>query len=98
MLYSVPLQSCHALPDGNVFGPQTINIFAFTYRRFISMKGEGMFSEMLASAIETLSKVLDPNGPAQAATAHSFTPTDFSVHFFLQLAIIILGCEPILSV
>ena len=52
-----------------------------------------MFSEMLVSAIDTLSKVLDPNGPAQAATANSFTPTDFSVHFFLQLAIIILTCR-----
>ena len=52
-----------------------------------------MFSEMLASAIDTLSKVLEPNGPAQAAAASSFTPTDFSVHFFLQLAIIILTCR-----
>ena len=52
-----------------------------------------MFSEMLASAIDTLSKVLYPNGPAQAATTSSFTPTDFSVHFFLQLAIIILTCR-----
>jgi hypothetical protein len=52
-----------------------------------------MFSEMLESAIDTLSKVLDPNGPAQAATANSFTPTDFSVHFFLQLAIIMLTCR-----
>lgn len=52
-----------------------------------------MFSELLAGAIDTLSKVLDPNGPAQAATTSSFTPTDFSVHFFLQLAIIILTCR-----
>ena len=52
-----------------------------------------MFSEMLASAIDTLFKVLDPNGPAQAATTSSFTPTDFSIHFFLQLAIIILTCR-----
>jgi Kef-type K+ transport system membrane component KefB len=48
---------------------------------------------MLASVIDTIGKVLEPNGPAVEAAANSFTPTDFSVHFFLQLAIIIITCR-----
>jgi Kef-type K+ transport system membrane component KefB len=48
---------------------------------------------MLASVIDTIGKVLEPNGPAVEAAASSFTPTDFSVHFFLQLAIIIITCR-----
>ena len=48
---------------------------------------------MLDSVIDTIRGVLDPHGPAVAAAASSFTPTDFSVHFFLQLAIIIITCR-----
>ena len=48
---------------------------------------------MLESAIATLKGVLGPNGPAVEAAANSYTPTDFSVHFFLQLAIIIVSCR-----
>ncbi len=48
---------------------------------------------MLASVIDVIGKVLEPNGPAVEAAANSFTPTDFSVHFFLQLAIIIITCR-----
>ncbi len=48
---------------------------------------------MLASVIDVIGKVLEPNGPAVEAGANSFTPTDFSVHFFLQLAIIIITCR-----
>ncbi len=48
---------------------------------------------MLASVIDTIGKVLEPNGPAVEAAANSFTPTDFSVHFFLQLALIIITCR-----
>lgn len=48
---------------------------------------------MLGSAIDTLKNVLEPNGPAVEAMAASYTPTDFSVHFFLQLAIILITCR-----
>lgn len=44
----------------------------------------GMFS-----AIATL---LSPHGPAVRA-ATSYTPGDYSVHFFLQLAVILLACR-----
>jgi Kef-type K+ transport system membrane component KefB len=39
-----------------------------------------------------LSTLLGPHGSAVNA-AQSFTPTDFSIHFFLQLAVIILTCR-----
>lgn len=52
-----------------------------------------MFSEMLDNTIKTFKGVLDPHGPAVEAVTNSYTPSDFSVHFFLQLAIIILTCR-----
>jgi Kef-type K+ transport system membrane component KefB len=52
-----------------------------------------MFAVMLDSAVKALTGVLDPHGPAVEAAANSFAPGDFSVHFFLQLAIIILTCR-----
>jgi hypothetical protein len=45
------------------------------------------------SLLATIKGVLDPHGPAAEAVAKSFAPGDFSVHFFLQLAIIILACR-----
>jgi Kef-type K+ transport system membrane component KefB len=50
-------------------------------------------SDIIDSTIKTIKGVLDPHGPPLAATANSFTPNDFSVHFFLQLAIIIITCR-----
>ena len=44
-------------------------------------------------AFEAVSKILSPNGPAVEAMANSYTPTDFSVHFFLQLALILIACR-----
>jgi Kef-type K+ transport system membrane component KefB len=44
-------------------------------------------------ALEALGKILSPNGPAVDAVANSYTPTDFSVHFFLQLALILIACR-----
>ena len=34
-----------------------------------------------------------PHGPATQAVAQSYTPGDFSVHFFLQLAVILVTCR-----
>ncbi len=47
----------------------------------------------LASLWETLTGVLSAHGPAVAAAPTSFTPNDYSVHFFLQLALIIAACR-----
>lgn len=48
--------------------------------------------DLLDQAWFVLTDVLNPHGPAVSAAA-SYTPTDFSVHFFLQLAVIILTCR-----
>jgi Kef-type K+ transport system membrane component KefB len=40
-----------------------------------------------------LRDVLSAHGPALPATTSSFTPNDFSVLFFLQLAVILLACR-----
>lgn len=37
--------------------------------------------------------ILSPHGPATPASAASFAPGDYSVHFFLQLAVILLTCR-----
>ncbi|NWN33451.1 cation:proton antiporter, partial [Klebsiella michiganensis] len=39
-----------------------------------------------------MTDVLNPHGPAVNA-AKSYAPGDYSIHFFLQLAIIILACR-----
>ena len=41
----------------------------------------------------TLGNVLSAHGPAAAGVAHTYAPGDFSIHFFLQLAVIILACR-----
>jgi Kef-type K+ transport system membrane component KefB len=40
-----------------------------------------------------LGDVFAKHGPAAPAVAQTYTPADFSVHFFLQLAIILLACR-----
>lgn len=49
-------------------------------------------TELIDAALKTLGDVLSAHGPAINA-ARSHTPGDFSIHFFLQLAIIILACR-----
>lgn len=48
--------------------------------------------ELLAQGWSALGDVLSPHGPAVNA-ARSYAPGDFSIHFFLQLAIIIAACR-----
>ncbi len=48
--------------------------------------------ELLDQGWTALGDVLSPHGPAVNA-AQSFAPGDFSIHFFLQLAIIIAACR-----
>jgi Kef-type K+ transport system membrane component KefB len=52
-----------------------------------------MFADMLDSAIKTLGGVMGAHGPAITAAPKSFAPGDYSIHFFLQLAIIIIACR-----
>lgn len=46
----------------------------------------------IGSLSKTVAGLLSPHGPAVHA-ATSYTPGDFSVHFFLQLAVILLTCR-----
>jgi Kef-type K+ transport system membrane component KefB len=50
-------------------------------------------SSIFGDSIDVIRGVLDPHGPAAPAVAQTFTPSDFSVHFFLQLGIIIITCR-----
>ncbi|MEO3690015.1 cation:proton antiporter [Roseateles paludis] len=43
--------------------------------------------------LELLGDVFAKHGPAVPAQAASYSPADFSVHFFLQLALILLACR-----
>jgi Kef-type K+ transport system membrane component KefB len=47
-----------------------------------------MVNEMVAA----IGDVLNPHGPAVQA-AKSYAPSDYSIHFFLQLAVILLACR-----
>jgi len=51
-----------------------------------------MVIDLLHDAVRVLGDVLGPHGPAVNA-AKTFAPGDFSIHFFLQLAVIILACR-----
>ena len=46
---------------------------------------------VIEDLMETVAGVLSPHGPAVQSTA-SYTPGDYSIHFFLQLAVILLAC------
>jgi Kef-type K+ transport system membrane component KefB len=49
-------------------------------------------NEIWASLAKTVGGILSAHGPAVNAVA-SYTPGDFSVHFFMQLALILLTCR-----
>lgn len=48
---------------------------------------------MFESFWQTLTGLLSPHGPATPTAAASYAPGDYSIHFFLQLAIIIVTCR-----
>ncbi len=52
-----------------------------------------MAAGVIDSIWSTVGGVLSAHGPAVPAAAASYTPGDFSVHFFLQLAVILLTCR-----
>lgn len=45
------------------------------------------------SLAKTVSGVLAAHGPAAPGVEHSYAPGDFSIHFFLQLAVILVTCR-----
>ena len=52
-----------------------------------------MAFEIIGTVLELAGDIFAPHGPAAPAVAKTFTPTDFSIHFFLQLAVILLACR-----
>jgi Kef-type K+ transport system membrane component KefB len=49
-------------------------------------------TDMLNDLFQTVGDILGAHGPAVTA-AQSYTPTDYSIHFFLQIAVILLVCR-----
>ncbi|MFO1226908.1 cation:proton antiporter [Roseateles sp.] len=57
-------------------------------------KDQGFCTDMdNFNLIELLADVFAKHGPAAAAVEKTYSPGDFSVHFFLQLALILLACR-----
>jgi len=52
-----------------------------------------MQQDIIGSLVSTVTGLLSPHGPATAAAATSYAPGDFSVHLFLQLAVILVTCR-----
>ena len=52
-----------------------------------------MTTDLLNEALKTFSGILGAHGPAIVAAPKGFAPGDFSIHFFLQLALIIATCR-----
>jgi Kef-type K+ transport system membrane component KefB len=52
-----------------------------------------MTSNWVDETVHSLMNVLSANGPAVAAKLESYTANDLSIHFFLQLTLILLACR-----
>jgi len=52
-----------------------------------------MAEGVIDSIWSTVGGVLSAHGPAVPAAAASYKPGDSSVHFFLQLAVILVACR-----
>lgn len=52
-----------------------------------------LVQSLAKSFADTVADLLSAHGAATAAKAKSFAPNDYSVHFFLQLAVILLTCR-----
>jgi len=49
--------------------------------------------ELIESLISVVANILSPHGPAVQGSPTSYVPGDYSVHFFLQLCVILLTCR-----
>ena len=50
-------------------------------------------NDMISSLVDIAADVFAKHGPAGVAVPKTFSPGDFSVHFFLQLGVILLACR-----
>jgi Kef-type K+ transport system membrane component KefB len=55
--------------------------------------GNSMALDIIGTVAGLAGDVFAKHGPAVPAVAQSYSPSDFSVHFFLQLAVIMLACR-----
>src|SRR3546814_20143125 len=53
-----------------------------------------LVSNMFDELLRAIGDVLGSHGPAVNSAA-SYTPTDYSIHFFLQISVILLVCRPV---
>ena len=49
--------------------------------------------DIIDSIVSVISHILSPHGPAVPVSPTSYAPGDYSVHFFLQLSVILLTCR-----
>ena len=52
-----------------------------------------MLGSLLDSTRDALGDLIGRHGPPVAASPDSFAPRDYSIHFFLQIAVILLTCR-----
>ena len=52
-----------------------------------------MANDMMGGILDIAGDVFAKHGPAAAAAAKTYSPGDFSIHFFLQLGLILLACR-----
>ena len=52
-----------------------------------------MANDLMGAVLEIAGDVFAKHGPAAAAATKTYSPGDFSVHFFLQLGVILLTCR-----
>ena len=50
-------------------------------------------TDLVEGTVKALGGVLGAHGPATVAVPAAFAPGDFSIHFFLQLAVILVTCR-----
>ena len=50
-------------------------------------------ADWVDAVTQTFANLLQSHGPSLPAAAHSFAPGDYSVHFFLQLGLILISCR-----
>jgi hypothetical protein len=50
-------------------------------------------NDAIDSFWKTFGGILSPHGPASVGAAATYAPGDYSIHFFLQLAVILFACR-----
>ncbi len=51
--------------------------------------------DLIGSIVSVVSPILSPHGPPTPGSPASYVPGDYSIHFFLQLCVILIACRVI---